>query len=272
MNKIGIIAGGGILPITIANNLIEKKYNVILFVIEDYYNDNLYKNFNTKIINLHSAKKILEILKDNNITNIIMVGNIKRPSLTDLSFDFHTFRLAKNLLFNKTGDNDLLLSLKKFFKDNGFSYFDWKKYCPELFTNNEHLTIKKPSEKAKKNLVKALSVFKNYGKLDIGQSIIVQNQIIIGLEAVEGTDNLILRCKDLKKSGDKGVLVKLSKYNQSNILDIPTIGEKTINLLNQNDYEGVFLEKNQCIILDKQKTIDLANQSKIFISTCSKIE
>ena len=92
------------------------------------------------------------------------------------------------------------------------------------------------------------------------------------MEAVEGTDNLILRCKDLKKSGDKGVLVKLSKYNQSNILDIPTIGEKTINLLNQNDYEGVFLEKNQCIILDKQKTIDLANESKIFISTCSKIE
>ena len=83
---------------------------------------------------------------------------------------------------------------------------------------------------------------------------------------------LICRCKNLKKSGDKGILVKLAKYNQSNILDIPTIGEQTIKLLNENDYEGVYLEKNNCLILDKKKTINLANQNNIFISTCNKIE
>ena len=111
-----------------------------------------------------------------------------------------------------------------------------------------------------------------FGKLDIGQSVIIQNQIVIGLEAVEGTDNLILRCKNLKKSGDKGILVKFAKYNQSNILDIPTIGEQTINLLKENDYEGVYLEKNNCLILDKKKTINIANQNNIFISSCNKIE
>ena len=125
---------------------------------------------------------------------------------------------------------------------------------------------------AQKNLKKALSVFKTFGKLDIGQSIIIQNNIVIGLEAAEGTDNLILRCKNLKKSGDKGILVKFAKYKQSNILDIPTIGENTIKLLKQNDYEGIYLEKNNCLILDKQMTISLANQNNIFISTCNKIE
>ena len=125
---------------------------------------------------------------------------------------------------------------------------------------------------AKKNLNKALSIFKIYGKLDLGQSVIVQNQIILGLEAIEGTDNLIIRCKELKKSGDKGILVKFSKYKQSKILDVPTIGEKTIKLLKENDYEGVFLEKNYCLILDKEKTIDLADKNNIFISTCNKIE
>ena len=115
-------------------------------------------------------------------------------------------------------------------------------------------------------------MFKVFGKLDIGQSIIVQNQIVLGVEAVEGTDNLIIRCKDLKKSGDRGILTKFSKYKQSNIIDVPTIGEKTIKLLKENNYEGVFIEKNNCIILDKHKTIDLANKYNIFISTCSKIE
>ena len=101
---------------------------------------------------------------------------------------------------------------------------------------------------------------------------IIQNQIILGLEAVEGTDNLMIRCKDYKKSGDKGILVKFSKYNQSNILDIPTIGEKTVQLLKNCNYEGMYLEKDSCLIIDKEKTLDLANQYKVFISTCNKIE
>ena len=272
MTNIGIISGGGTLPLFIGRNLIKKKYRVVFFVIEEFYNNETYKDLEVNIINLKSAKKIIELLKSQDIKNIIMAGNINRPSLSDLSFDYQTFKLAKNLLLKNTGDNDLLVSIKNFFVDNGFKYFDWIKHCSDLFANKDYLTLKKPSNMAKKNLNKALSIFKIYGKLDLGQSVIVQNQIILGLEAIEGTDNLIIRCKELKKSGDKGILVKFSKYKQSKILDVPTIGEKTIKLLKENDYEGVFLEKNYCLILDKEKTIDLADKNNIFISTCNKIE
>jgi len=272
MNNIGIIAGGGKLPLAIGRNLINKNYNVVFFVIEEFFNVNEYKYFDTKKITLNSAKKIIQTLKSKNIHKVIMAGNIVRPSLTDLKFDFQTFKLAKSLLLNKTGDNDLLLSIKKFFVANGFDYFDWKVHCPELFANEDYLTKIKPTIIAQRNLKKALSIFKSFGQLDIGQSLIVQNEIVLGLEAVEGTDNLIIRCKNLKKSGDKGVIVKLSKYNQSNIIDIPTIGERTIKLLKEHNYEGIYLEKNKSLILDKQKTVNLANEYKIFISTCNKIE
>ena len=272
MNNIGIIAGGGNLPIAIGSNLIKKNFKVFFFVIEEFYNSINYKGFNVTIINLKSAKKIIHSLQAKNIDSIIMAGNIKRPSITDLNFDFQTFKLAKDLLLNKTGDNSLLVSIKKYFIDNGFDYFDWKKHCPELFANNDNLTQLKPTRKARENLKKALSIFKSFGEIDVGQSIIIQNQIVLGLEAVEGTDSLMIRCKDYKKSGDKGILVKFSKYNQSNLLDIPTIGAKTVKLLKDCDYEGVYLEKDSCLIIDKKKTLDLANQYKIFISTCNKIE
>ena len=65
-----------------------------------------------------------------------------------------------------------------------------------------------------------------------------------------------------------GFLVKLLK--KSNILDIPTIGENTIKLLKECNYEGIFIEKDSCLIIDKEKTVDLANQYKVFISTCNK--
>jgi UDP-2,3-diacylglucosamine hydrolase len=272
MINIGIIAGGGNLPIIIGSNLIKKNFKVFFFVIEEFYNIINYKGLNVTTINLKSAKKIIQSLQDKNIDSIIMAGNIKRPSITDLSFDIQTFKLAKELLLNKTGDNSLLVSIKNFFLDNGFNYFDWKKHCPELFANKDNLTQLKPTRKAKENLKKALSIFKSFGEIDVGQSMIIQNKIVLGLEAIEGTDNLIIRCKDYKSSGDKGILVKFSKYNQSNILDIPTIGEKTIRLLKDHDYDGLYLEKDGCLIIDKEKTIDLANQYKIFISTCNKIE
>lgn len=272
MNNIGIISGGGKLPLVIGRELIKKNYRVVFFVIEEFFNTNLYRNLEVKIINLYSAKKIIQSLKSHKINSILMAGNITRPSLTDLSFDLETFKLAKNLLLNKTGDNDLLISIKDFFKDNNFEYFNWKDHCHHLFADKDDVTYFKPSKIAKQNLKKALNIFKSYGKLDIGQSVIIQNQNVLGLEAAEGTDNLILRCRELKRSGDKGILVKLSKYNQSNIIDIPTIGIETINLLIKNQYEGIYLEKNNCLIIDKQKTIELADQNKIFISTCNKID
>ena len=270
MSKIGIISGGGKLPVLIGNNLIKKNYEVIFFVIEDTFNKKIYSNLDTIEIKLNSIKKIFDTLKKNNIKQIILAGNITRPSLKDINFDYETLNFAKKLLLSKKGDNDLLISISKLFKDKGFKYLDWKIYCSELFANEKNLTITKPSKEASLNLDKALKVFKDYGQLDIGQSVVVQNEIILGLEASEGTDNLILRCRDLKKNGDKGVLFKASKYNQSNILDIPTIGKETLNLLIKNDYEGVFIEKNNCIIIDKNETINLANSNNLFISTFEK--
>ena len=49
MTNIGIISGGGKLPIIIGESLIKKNFNVIFFVIEEFYNTKRYKNFNTKI-------------------------------------------------------------------------------------------------------------------------------------------------------------------------------------------------------------------------------
>ena len=271
MSKIGIISGGGKLPILIGNNLINKNYEVIFFVIENTFNKEIYFNLRTVEIKLNSIKKIFKTLEENEINKIILAGNIPRPSLKDINFDFETINFAKKLYLSKKGDNELLITITKLFQDRGFEYLNWKEYCSELFTSKNNLTEMKPSKEANLNLSKALNIFKNYGNLDIGQSLIVQNEIVLGLEAAEGTDKLIIRCADLKKNGDKGVLIKASKYNQSNILDIPTIGTQTLELLITNDYEGVFIEKQNCLIIDKDETINLANSKNLFISTFEKI-
>ena len=141
-----------------------------------------------------------------------------------------------------------------------------------MFANKKNLTKKIPSKKAILNKDKGLKSFKIFGQSDIGQSMIIQNERILGLESVEGTDELIKRCFSYKKKDDKGILIKLSKYNQSRILDIPSIGVETMKLLNEFDYEGVFLELNRCLIINKIEVIKYADLNNLFIAAMNKID
>ncbi len=266
MTKIGIIAGDGNLPIHIGESLLKKNYDVT-FLSLNKNNNKFYINSKIIDIDILSIKKILNILDSNNIKHIIFAGSLKRPGIKDLGFDIPTFLLAKNLLLEKKGDNKLLISLKKYFESKGYIFFNWKKYCKELFSNEVNLTKFKPSKNAILNLKKAKSIYQIYKKLDVGQAMIVQNQLVLGLEAIEGTDQLLLRCSEYKRKEDKGILFKFAKYNQSTLIDIPLIGLDTIFKIKKFKYEGIYLEKNKCLILDKKKIIDFANSNKLFISS-----
>ena len=88
---------------------------------------------------------------------------------------------------------------------------------------------------------------------------------------MEGTDELIKRCSLYKKNGDKPILLKLSKYNQHSELDLPTIGLNTLENIKNFNYEGLFIEKNKCIIIDKKNVVDFCNKNNLFLSTINKI-
>ena len=272
MNKIGILSGGGKLPLLIGQNLIDLKYDVIFFCINNFCDTKVYKGYNYNIINLNSLSKILKSLKINNIDKIIMAGYVERPSIKDISFDINTIKLIKNYALDSKGDDKLLSSISIFFKNKGFPIFNWKSKCKKLFFSEKDNSKIRPSIKAKKNKEKGLKIFRYIGKADLSQSIILQNNMVLGIEAAEGTDELIKRCFRYKKKGDKGILLKLSKYKQSSSFDVPVIGLNTVKNLKKYDYEGAFIEMNKCIIIDKDEVIKFCNQNNIFLSSVSKIE
>ena len=76
----------------------------------------------------------------------------------------------------------------------------------------------------------------------------------------------------IKKYFLPDIPIKLSKYLQHSNLDVPTIGIKTLKQIKQYNYEGVFIEKNNCVILEKEKMIDYCNENNLFLSTLNKIE
>ena len=271
MSKIGIIAGGGKLPILIGENFINSGKSVVFFCIEPYAKKIDYKKFVCIFIKLELISKILSLLKLHEIKKIIMAGNVKRPSLKDIKFDYKTLKFIKEYALQPKGDDKLLLSIVEFFEKEGFNFIEWKDECNDLFIKEDNLSNKKPNKISLKNLKKGLEIFKILGKIDLSQSIIVQNNIVLGIEAAEGTDELIKRCYKYKKKGDKGILIKLSKYNQDNRFDVPVIGIRTLKLIKKYNYEGVFIEKEKLIIIEKDQVIKFCNKNSLFISCVKKI-
>ena len=271
MSKIGIISGGGKLPIIIGENFIQSGKEVIFFCIEPFAKKNNYKKYNNVFTKLESLSKVIKLLKFYNIKKIIMAGHVQRPSLKDISFDYNTVKFIKEYALQPKGDDKLLLTIVKFFEKEGFTFINWKDKCTDLFSNNDYLTNKKPNKVNIDNLKKGLDVFKKIGRADLCQSIILQNSIVLGVEAVEGTDELIKRCYKYKKKGDGGVLLKLSKFKQDNRFDLPVIGMNTVKLLKKYSYDGVFIDKKNFIIIDKRQVIDYCNSNSIFISSVLKI-
>ena len=96
MTKVGILAGGGKLPLLIGKNLIQAKYDVMFFCIEKFSDLEMYKDYNYEIISINSLTYILKNLKKNKIEKIIMAGKVKRPSIKDINFDFNALKLIKN--------------------------------------------------------------------------------------------------------------------------------------------------------------------------------
>ena len=271
MNKIGIISGGGDLPLSIGKSLIKKKYPVCFFPIKNFANLSFFNNYEFLEIELNSFNKILKSLKKMKIDKIIMVGNILRPSINDIKFDMHSLSLIKKFILEPKGDDKLLKIISNFFFDKGFPLFNWKNECEDLFTEKINLTNLKPTKYSIQNRDKGIEIFRIIGNADVGQSLIIQNQLVLGIEAAEGTDELINRCFNYKKSGDKGILIKFSKNQQHTELDLPTIGLNTFINVKKNNYEGVFIEKNQCVIVNKEKIIDYCNNKSLFLSTFEKI-
>ena len=271
MSKVGIIAGGGKLPILIGENLIKSGRSIVFFCIEAYAKKNDYIKYTNIFIKIKSLSKILKLLKVQGIKKVIMAGYIKRPSLKDIHFDYKTIKFIKEYALQPKGDDKLLLTIVKFFEKEGFNFIDWKKECKDLFVKEDNLSKKIPNKISLENLYKGLKVFKILGKIDLTQSMIIQNSVVLGVEAAEGTDELIKRCSKYKKKGDKGVLLKFSKFNQDSRFDVPVIGLKTLKLLKKYNYEGIFVEKEKSIILDKDKVIKYCNNNSLFISGVKKI-
>ena len=211
--------------------------------------------------------EIVQTLKDHHVTHIVMAGSLKRPSLTSLSMDIVGAKWFARLGLSAFGGDDALLSkMIELMENEGFEILSPHTLLPELLHEASILTGKKPCCDALQDIERGKSILQALSPFDVGQAIVVQQGLVLGIEAVEGTEALLKRIIPLKKEGFGGVLVKLAKEGQSLKVDVPTIGVETAKQVHKAGLVGIAISANTTQILDCQHVVNYCNNHNLFLS------
>ncbi len=263
-NLIGIIAGSGLLPDIVISSCLKNNFNPFVVYVDRQPSITNVPYLN---INIASVGKTIKWLKSNNIEQILFVGKINRPKWSALRPDAGGIKLLTKLTKSFIqGDNALLSLVLSFFEENGFKILQISDIAPQLIVQEEVISSKKPDQSYLADIEFATRLLSNLSPFDVGQGLIIQNKVILGIEAIEGTDELIKRCKNLKTDNSQGaILVKRKKDNQDVRIDLPTIGPQTIDNAYQSGLYGIALQAGFTVIIDRQTVKNKLDEYGMFL-------
>ena len=264
--KLGIIAGGGDIPKALIKKCKEQNRDYFVVAIEGNADKDLVDETVPHVwIRIGQAGTGFKKLAEEKVEEVVMIGTIRRPSFKDLIPDLRTTAFFTRLGFKSIGDDGLLKALVKELEGDGLVVRGIQEVMPEILIREGVLGKVTPSKQAIADIERAVEVATELGRLDVGQAVIVQQGLVLGVEGIEGTGELIRRCGAYKRKGDGGVLVKIRKPQQDMRIDLPTIGDRTVISAYQSGLSGIVLHAGNGLIANEKETIKLADKYGIFV-------
>jgi hypothetical protein len=264
MKKIGLIAGTGDLPKAVASEAQALGYTVFALALEPLADRSLSSYVDEiKWVNIGKFGEIIDTLTKYKIKEAIMVGKVSKSLLykSNIVPDMRAIKLLFSL--KDRSDESILLAIAKELEKEGIILRDIISLSSSLLTPEGILTDNRPTEDEWKDIAFGWNIAKEIGRLDIGQTVVVKNQAVMAVEAIEGTDEAIKRGGSL--AGKGAVVVKVSRPNQDMRFDVPVAGLNTIRYMIEAGARTLALEAKKSIILNKDKMIEESNKACISI-------
>ncbi len=264
--KLGILAGAGELPLRIieACRAADRPFFVLAF--EGSADPALLAGAPQAWVRLGAAGEGLRLLRENGVEELVMAGAVRRPSLLQLRPDWRTAKFFARVSYRALGDDGLLRSVIRELEDaEGFRVIGADALLGPALAPAGPLGRLAPDEQAQQDIALGFRIVRALGALDIGQAAVVQQGLVLGVEAIEGTDALIERCRALRREGPGGVLVKGMKPGQERRADLPTIGPRTVARAEAAGLGGIAVEAGATLVLDRDATVAAADRAGLFL-------
>lgn len=260
--RIGLIAGYGEFPLLYIKKLKSLGFYVCVCAIEEEAGEKL-NDYADSItyISVGELGKLIKFFKSENVNEIIMAGKVKKTLMfKKIKPDLKAITLFLSLKDKK--DDTILNAICKYLEKEGLTIVPQTNYLSSIFPEKGMLSARKPSSKELADINFGYDAAKLIAGADIGQTAVVKDLSVMALEAIEGTDETILRGGKLANGG--AVVVKVNKPNQDLRFDVPAVGTGTLDVMNDSQCKCLAFEKNT-IIINKQEFIKKSNDYGIAV-------
>ncbi len=262
--KLGLIAGSGELPFAIASEARSLGYTVTAIGLDGITDPALASHVDEILwVKMGKLGSLISNLKKAGISEAVFAGKVHK-SVVYSGKVIPDLRLVKLFFGLKDkSDDSITLAITKELEDEGIKLLKTVDFTAKLMTPRGVLTKKKPSADNYKDIEFGWKIAKEIGRLDIGQTVVVKSQAVMAVEAIEGTDEAIIRGGRL--AGEGAVVVKICKPQQDMRSDVPVVGVQTLRSMAEVGARVLAIEAEKSILLDKDRFIHEAERSGIIV-------
>ncbi len=264
MPRYGLIAGNGRFPILALEAARELGFEIVAIGIKEEASHDIDDLASKSYwISLGQLTRLIEILKDEGITEVMMCGQVKHVKIfSAIRPDWRLFKLLGSLKHKNT--DALIGGVVKILEDEGIRLVDSTLLLKKLLAGEGVLTKRKPSDEELRDIDYGRRVANALAGFDIGQSVAVADRACVAVEAMEGTDAMLRRAASLV-NGRSLRLVKVSKRRGHMLFDVPVAGPETIRVMQETGTTAMAIDAGHTLLLDGGELLERADAAKIAI-------
>jgi DUF1009 family protein len=271
VDTLGLIAGGGGLPLEIARSCEAAGRPVFVIRLAGLATPEL-RRYPGADVGLAEFGRCVKALRGAGCRNVTFAGDVRRPDFAALKPDLHALKhLPAVAAAARRGDDALLRAILGVFEKEGFVVESSKVAGGSLLLAKGPFGAIEPEPDHAADIEKALEAARAIGRLDIGQGAVACGGVVLALEAQEGTDAMLARCAELPQTlrgapgARRGVLAKAPKPGQDLRVDLPTIGARTIEKAAAAGLAGIVGEAGGLLLVDGAAIREAADRLGLFV-------
>jgi UDP-2,3-diacylglucosamine hydrolase len=264
MSRYGMIAGNGRFPLLALETARRAGDEVVVVALKEEASPEV-ETLATRChwISLGNLSRLIEILKEEGITEVMMAGQVKHARI--FSAIRPDWRLVKLLAGLKHKNTDALIGgVAQILADEGIRLADSTLLLKPLLAKEGALTKRKPSAEEERDIAYGRKIANTLAGMDVGQSVAICDGACVAVEAMEGTDAMLERAATLV-NGRALRLVKVSCRRGHLLFDVPVAGPGTIGTMQKAGATALAIDAGRTLLLDREEMLARANALAIAI-------
>ncbi len=260
---VGLIAGNGRLPLLLARNIRAGGRPVAAIAHVGETRKDLSRFVDSlQWVQIGELGKIIRLLQAENVREVVLAGGVPKVHFfSQLRPDARAVQVLGKLKDKK--DDAILRAVAAEMEGEGIRVISPLRFLRDCVASPGCLTARRPTERERKDILFGAEIARKIGMLDVGQTVVVKDQIVLAMEAIEGTDEAVRRGGKLGRG--QVVVVKTCKPRQDLRLDLPVVGPETVKTLRDAGASVLAVEAGKTIMVDKERTLREAEQSGICV-------